>query len=624
MDEQNNKNFILALVLSFAVLVVWQIFYGFPEMQKERDRKAQEQAAQSAGGAAQETQDLARSTAPRPSPQAGPSSPPSGIARPQETFKMTVTRAAALAASPRIAINTPNLRGSIALRGAQIDDLILAKYINTIDPESGNVVLLSPSRSENSFYAEHGWVGGPGVTLKLPTPDTLWRAESSNSLGVGRSVTLTWDNGAGLVFRRTVSVDENFMFTVTQEVENRTTVPVTLHPYALVSRRNPPEGQGFIILHEGFTGVFGDEGQKEEDYDESEFEMKDGRIEFMDVTGGWLGFTDKYWAAVLIPNQEASFKGKYWVIGEPEKMHFQADYLLGPITIAAGTKANVEGRVFAGARQVSVIDGYHETLGILKFDLMVDWGMLYFLTKPLFQALDFFYKLVGNFGVAILIVTTIIKLILFPLANKSYVSMSRMKKLTPEIERLKKRHEGDMIRQQQAIGELYKKEKVSPAAGCLPAILQIPVFLALYKVLFVSIEMRQAPFYGWIKDLSARDPTSIWNLFGLLPYDPGAYLPGYLMVGAWPVVMGLIMFIQMKLNPAPTDPMQAKMFAWMPLFFTFILAPFPAGLVVYWTWNNLLSATQQYYIMARQGVEVALWENLGFKSKQAASQRPKT
>jgi YidC/Oxa1 family membrane protein insertase len=333
-------------------------------------------------------------------------------------------------------------------------------------------------------------------------------------------------------------------------------------------------------------------------------------------TSGWLGITDKYWAAAVVPEQGKKFDASFTGSGMAGAEHFQSDYLMGAVSVPAGGKAETKGYAFAGAKEVHLVDSYATKYAIPKFDLLIDWGWFYFLTKPMFYALDFFYKLVGNFGLAILIVTLVIKFVLFPLANKSYVSMSKMKKLQPELQRIKERYEDDRMRQQQAMMELYKKEKVNPASGCLPILVQIPVFFALYKVLFVTIEMRHAPFFGWIKDLSAPDPTSVFNLFGLLPFEPSQvpFVGHFLMIGAWPLIMGVTMWVQMKLNPAPPDPVQAKVFTWMPVFFTFLLAGFPAGLVIYWAWNNFLSVVQQSVIMSRQGVEIPLLENLGFKN----------
>ena len=402
------------------------------------------------------------------------------------------------------------------------------------------------------------------------------------------------------------------MFTIADKVSNAGAEPVTVYPYALVSRHEMPPIQGFFILHEGLIGVLDETGLEEIGYHDA---LENPPATFKSKSG-WLGITDKYWATVVVPEQGQAFEAKFAGTQVDGRDRFQTDYIMGPLQVPAGGSAEAKGQVFAGAKEVNTIDKYGEKYAIPKFDLLIDWGWFYFLTKPLFFALDFFYKLVGNFGVAILIVTLCIKLVLFPLANKSYVSMSNMKKLQPELERLKERYGDDRMRQQQAMMELYKKEKVNPASGCLPILVQIPVFFALYKVLFVTIEMRHAPFFGWIKDLSAPDPTSVFNLFGLLPFDPATVpvVGHFLMIGAWPLIMGVTMWVQMKLNPAPPDPVQAKVFAWMPVFFTFLLAGFPAGLVIYWAWNNLLSVIQQAAIMHRQGVEIPLLENLGFKT----------
>ena len=421
-------------------------------------------------------------------------------------------------------------------------------------------------------------------------------------------MTLTHDNGKGLKFTRTITIDDKYMFTIDDQVTNTGAEAVTLYPYARVSRHETPPIQGFYILHEGLIGVVDGGGLQEITYQSA----LDNPAASFKSQNGWLGITDKYWATAIVPEQGKTFDATFLGKQSDGRDFFQTDYLMGPLSIAPGGTGQAQGRVFAGAKEVNVVDGYAETYGIPRFDRLIDWGWFYFLTKPLFYALDYFYKLVGNFGIAILIVTVIIKLILFPLANKSYVAMSRMKKLAPEMQRIKERYGDDRMRQQQAMMELYKKEKVNPASGCLPILVQIPIFFALYKVLFITIEMRHAPFFGWIKDLSAPDPTSIFNLFGLIPWEP----PAFLLIGIWPIIMGITMWVQMKLNPAPPDPVQAKLFAWMPVFFTFLLASFPAGLVIYWAWNNLLSVIQQAVIMARQGVDIPLLENLGFKNNK--------
>jgi YidC/Oxa1 family membrane protein insertase len=594
MDE-NNRNFLLAIMLSIGVLFAWQYFF----VPQHPPPQAGKQTAE------QQQQQL------EPKPTAESETPGSGNAPSAPAVAQTPSqsREEALAASPRVAIDTPSLKGSINLKGARIDDLVLKKYRETVEPNSPNVVLLSPAGAPHAYYTEHGFVAEAGKDVSVPNADTLWKAESSAPLTPQSPVTLTYDNGKGLIFTRTIAVDDNYMFILSDAVANTNSEPVTLYPYGLVSRHGLPDNKAYYILHEGLIGVVEDGSLEEVTYKKA----LDHPPATFKSKSGWLGITDKYWAAVVVPEQGKAFEARFaGTPAEPARERFQTDYLMAPLTIAAGGKAETKGYVFAGAKEVNLVDGYATRYSIPKFDLLIDWGWFYFLTKPMFFALDFFYKLVGNFGVAILIVTLLIKLVLFPLANKSYVSMSKMKKLAPEMQRIKERFGDDRMRQQQAMIELYKKEKVNPASGCLPILVQIPVFFALYKVLFVTIEMRHAPFFGWIKDLSAPDPTTIFNLFGLIPWHP----PEMLMIGIWPLIMGCTMFMQMRLNPAPPDPVQQKVFAWMPLFFTFLLARFPAGLVIYWAWNNTLSVIQQSVIMSRQGVEIPLLENLGIKNSK--------
>ncbi len=406
-------------------------------------------------------------------------------------------------------------------------------------------------------------------------------------------MTLSWDNGQGLKFFRTYSLDENFMFRITQRVQNRGSTAVTLFPYGLISRTGTPETLGFYILHEGPIGVLQDQ-LVEVDYDD----LQDAKVIKDTSTGGWIGITDKYWLAALAPDpkEKVTTRFVHSLAGKADK--YQTDTLGVARNLAPGANITVESHLFAGAKEVKLLDSYSETLGIKRFDLAVDFGWFYFLTKPFFYALDFFNNHLGNFGLAILLFTVIIKIIFFPLANKSYRAMSAMKKLQPKMEKLRAQFKDDRAKLNQEMMLLYKREKVNPASGCLPIVIQIPVFFALYKVLYVSIEMRHTPFYGWIHDLSAPDPTSVFNLFGMIPFTP----PDFLMIGAWPLIMGVSMFLQMKLNPAPADPIQAKIFMFMPIFFTILLAPFPAGLVIYWAWNNSLSIAQQWVIMRRAGV----------------------
>jgi YidC/Oxa1 family membrane protein insertase len=518
------------------------------------------------------------------------------------------TRAEALAASPRVNIDTPSLGGSIDLTGGMIDDVVLKTYRETIDPRSPNITLFSPVGAPAPYWAETGFVtDAPGV--KTPNRQTVWSADSTTLTAV-KPVTLTWDNGAGLKFKRVIAVDDKYMFTVRDAVENDGAEPASLRPYALILRRGKPDVAGYAVLHEGFVGVIGDGSVQEITY--SSIEKETGRVRELKGDGGWLGFTDKYWGSAIIPDQAEGIDARFSASGTAQPEDYQTDFVGPAIAVAPGAIGSATARVFAGAKEVSTIDAYAKDLGIKKFDLMIDWGWFYFITKPLFRVIDIIYHYVGNFGLAILAVTVLIKLAFFPLANQSYRSMAKMKKIQPQIAALKDLYPDDRAKQQQAQMELFKKEGVNPVAGCLPMVIQIPVFFALYKVIFITIEMRHAPFYGWIRDLSAPDPTNLFTLFGLIPWDP-TVLPmfgHFLHLGIWPLIMGFSMFLQMKMNPEPADPVQKTMFAWMPVIFTFMLGSFPAGLVIYWTWNNTLTVVQQGYIMSKAGVKVELWDNL--------------
>ena len=436
----------------------------------------------------------------------------------------------------------------------------------------------------------------------------MWTRTGSGTLGVGNPVTLTYDNGEGLEFRRTIAVDDKFLFTIKDEVTNKGTNPVTLYPYALISRHGTPQTLGYYILHEGLIGVLGESGLQEFTYKN----IEEKKVVNFDVTNGWLGITDKYWAATLLPDPTAHLKARFSTGMLGNIRTFQTDYLLDAQTIAPGATTVANARLFAGAKEVQVVNDYDRQLKLNRFDLLIDWGWFYFITKPLFIVMDYFYRLVGNFGLAILIVTVLIKIAFFPLANKSYASMAKMKAVQPQMTAIRERYADDKAKQQQELMELYRKEKINPLAGCLPIAIQIPVFFSLYKVLFVTIEMRHAPFFGWIHDLSAPDPTNIFTLFGLIPIDP-TILPvvgPFLHLGLWPLIMGVTMWVQMKLNPAPPDPAQAMIFNWMPLLFTFMLASFPAGLVIYWAWNNTLSVLQQSVIMRKHGAKIELFDNI--------------
>jgi YidC/Oxa1 family membrane protein insertase len=503
------------------------------------------------------------------------------------------------------------------LKGARIDNLSLEQYRETIDPHSPPIVLFSPSGSPDAYYAEFGWVPASGTTQKLPGPDTLWTQDGNGALSADHPVTLTYDNGEGLVFHRTIAVDDHYLFTIKDEVQNKSAAPVALFPYGLISRHGTPQVLGYYILHEGLIGVMGSQGEQEETYKKIEGK----KSETWDATDVWLGFTDKYWAAALLPDTDAKVHARFSA-GESEgQKTYQTDYLLDAVNVAPGATGTADARLFAGAKEVSVVGinfplaslgGYNQALNLNHFDLLIDWGWFYFITKPMFIALDFFFHLVGNFGIAILIVTVLVKLLFFPLANKSYASMAKMKAVQPEMTMIRERFADDKMKQQQAMMELYKKQKINPVAGCLPIALQIPVFFSLYKVLFITIEMRHAPFYGWIHDLSAADPTNVFTLFGLIPFDP-TVLPvfgSFLHLGFWPLIMGITMWVQMKLNPPPPDPTQQMIFNWMPLIFTFMLGSFPAGLVIYWAWNNTLSVIQQSAIMHRNGAKIVLFDNL--------------
>ncbi len=596
-----NRNTILAIVLSLIVLLGWQYFIAQPQLERQQ---AELQAQQ----AAEQNPAVQNGDPQKPAPNVVPgqaTAPASTSAAPAQT------REQALAASARITIDTPKVSGSINLTGGQIDDVRLKDYHETVDKSSPTIVLLSPKGSPNPYYADYGWVADPGANITLPGSDTVWSVVSGDQLTPETPVSLQFDNGEGLTFKRTYSLDENYMFTVEQSVENGTGDAVTLYPYGLIARTGEPDHKSFYILHEGLIGVFGDEGAQEVDYSSLK---KDGPVRPAEVNQGWLGITDKYWAATLIPTPGSTFQGNFSYSSKTD--NYQADFLGKGVTVPAGGNGETSSYLFAGAKQKGLLDAYEESIGVSKFNLLIDWGWFYFLTKPMFWTIDHLYHLVGNFGIAILLVTVMVKLLFFPLANKSYVSMSKMKLVQPQMAEIKERYGDDRAKQQQAMMELYKKEKINPLAGCLPVVIQIPVFFSLYKVLFVTIEMRHAPFFGWIQDLSSPDPTTVFNLFGLIPWDP----PQMLMLGVWPLIMGVTMFVQMKMNPAPPDPTQQMIFTWMPVVFTFMLASFPAGLVIYWAWNNTLSVTQQYVIMRRQGVKVELFDNLKstFKRKKPA------
>ena len=572
-----NRNMILAITLSMAVLFGWQVFVVGPELEKEAARQeaiAEQQAAEAAAEAAKAT------------PQAS-----TGGGAAPATIGGTESRSADTA--PRVIIDAPLVSGSLSLAGARIDDVMLKGYRETQSEDSPFIQFLQKTSSERPYFAEFGWAVADS-DQPMPTAESLWSADRM-TLAPDSPLSLSWDNGRGLTFRRTLSINDDYLITVDDSVESRLDTPVTLFPYGLVRRHGTPPTTGIYILHEGALGVF-DETLREEDYDD--MQDADGGVMNLspEMEGGWIGITDKYWLAALVPDQSARMNYAFKSLGGSVD-RYQVEYIaaegqvLQPGQVVASTT-----RFFAGAKKVSLLDEYSEEFGIPNFDLAIDFGWFYFLTKPFFLVINWLYGILGNFGVAVLGFTVIVKLVFYPLANKSYRSMGKMRLLQPRIQQIREKHADDRMAMNREMMELYKTEKINPAAGCLPVLLQIPVFFALYKVLFVTIEMRHAPFFGWITDLSAPDPTSIFNLFGLLPYSVG-FLPPFLQLGIWPILMGISMFLQMRLNPAPPDPVQAKIFQFMPLIFTFLLATFPAGLVIYWTWNNLLSMAQQWYIM---------------------------
>ena len=575
MTEQ--RNLILAIVLSVAIILGFQYFYEIPRMQQ-----AQQQAPE--GEAVTDVQKPAPATAP------GTTEVPSAAGPAIETMLLEKV----LERSPRLPLDNGRLFGSMALESGRLDDILLSDYRESIEPDAPNIRLLRPAGLPDSYFAEFGWVAA-AEDVALPDASTLWRADRQR-LDRDDPVELVWDNGSGLTFKRRISVDADYMFTLTREVVNNGTEPVTLYPYALVSRWGTPETLGYFILHEGPIGVLGDV-LNEINYDDL---VEEGKVS-LESKGGWLGFTDKYWLVALVPDQQREISATFRYSAPDGKPRYQADFVGRPVTVPPGGSLSVTDRIFVGAKEVNLLDKYSEELGIPLFDRAVDFGWFYFLTKPMFKILHYFYTLTGNYGVAILILTLLIRAVLYPLANKSYRAMSKMKQLQPEMMKIRERFGDDKARMNQELMALYKREKVNPMSGCLPIIVQIPIFFSLYKVLFVSIEMRHAPFFGWIRDLSAPDPTSIFNLFGLIPWDP----PTFLQIGALPILMGVTMWLQQKLNPQPADPMQARVMMMLPIMFTFLFASFPAGLVLYWTWTNILSIAQQWLIMRQMGVSAS-------------------
>ena len=559
----DNRNVFVAIALSMSVLLFWGAFFETPKQQKNVVSQKQERNLNSSTN--QITPDIN-----------------------QYKTETTLSRKEAIAQNDRVIINNENVEGSISLKGALIDDLSFIKYKKELKNED-KVVFLNPKEIADGYYVETGW-SSIGNKVKVPNLETQWSVKGNKLLNQNNSVTLIWNNGEGIIFKKIVSLDDKFLFKIKQEVQNNTKEDLELYPYAQITRNKKPDDvQGFYILHEGFIGVFDGE-LKEDGYDD----IKEKKIS-RNADNGWLGITDKYWMTAVVPPKNENFKSTFLF-----KDTFKANYIQNsPVNIKSSKGASNEIRIFAAAKEVDTVDGYAISEDIEKFDLVIDWGWFYFFTKPLFFVIDYLFKLSGNFGIAIVLITLAIRIVFFPLANYSFRSMAKMKALQPEMVRLKELHKEDKVKLQQEMMALYRKEKINPASGCLPILIQIPFFFAIYKMLFISLEMRHQPFFGWIQDLSSKDPTTIFNLFGLIPWDP----PGFLIFGIWPILMGLTMYLQQKLNPAPADPIQAKIFAFFPFFLTIILAPFPSGLVVYWTVNNILTIAQQWVIMRKTKIK---------------------
>ena len=556
----DTRNLIAAICLSMSVLIGYQILFGEPTQQNVK----------------KEQQLVDKNNEP-------------SIELPKDNNTSLTEVTKKTRNIDRINIVNDELEGSISLLGARIDDLVLKNYRKTLDPESDQIRFLKKIDEREPFFIQFGW-SSPNKN-KVPNGNTVWKG-SKSSLDPNNPVTLTWNNGEGLKFSQIISIDDNYMIKVIQKVKNETKNSVNLYPYGLIRRSGEPKTTDFFVLHEGPLGVF-DGSLKEHSYSDLKETGQKGMSIKTEENGGWIGITDKYWMAALIPDQNTNSNFTFRYVNNSAS--YQTDFLGELSKIPANGEIEIVSRVFSGAKKLNLLDKYEEDLKIKNFDLAIDFGWFYFLTKPFFYALSWANNILGNFGLAILAITVVVKIIFFPLANKSYKSMARMRVLTPQLQQLRERFGNDRQKMNMEMMALYKREKVNPAAGCLPILVQIPVFFALYKVLFVSIEMRQAPFFGWIKDLSALDPTSIFNLFGLLPYSTD-FLPDFLNLGIWPLLMGATMVLQQRLNPKPPDPVQAQIFAWMPVVFTFLLATFPAGLVIYWTWNNLLSIAQQWII----------------------------
>jgi len=556
----DSKNVLMAVILSTIVLVFWATFFEPPASEVQTGNSKITKKEQGSTPSIEETDEIKK-----------------------------ISRNEAIKGIERIKLENKNILGSISLEGGVIDDIVFKNYKENLNGNE-SVVFLNPKNSKDGYYIETGWAASGSKVLNLPVDSTTWEVKGNNYLSPNNPVVLEWNNSEGLIFQKKIELDDEFLFKITQNIKNNSKNSYQFFPYGQITRNVKPEVTPIYILHEGFLGVFGDE-LKEMDYEDVEKEKYT-----TNNSKGWLGITDKYWLTALVPEKGKNFKSEFLFKDNKYKANF---IIKDPVILNPGSSVESVINSFVAAKEVSVIDNYANKLGIEKFDLAIDWGWFYFFTKPLFFVIDYFFKLTGNFGWSIVIITALIRLIFFPLANYSFRSMAKMKVLQPEMVRLKEVHKTDKVKLQQEMMALYKREKVNPISGCLPVIIQIPFFFAIYKMLYVTLEMRHQPFFGWIEDLSSRDPTSIFNLFGLIPWDP----PTFLMIGAWPILMGISMFVQQKLNPTPPDPIQAKIFMFFPIFLTIILAPFPSGLVVYWTVNNVLTIAQQWVIIRNTKVK---------------------
>jgi len=557
----DTKNVIAAISLSAAVIILYSLFFA-PTPSPEEIKRTQEQKNQTTQNSETPSLDVSENIS-------------------------KISRKKSIKENKRIEFENENIKGSISLLGGTIDDLLFKKYTKTLNGED-QIVLLNPKKVANGYFVETGWVTN-NKNIDLPDSKTLWNIKGNNKLSPNNPIKLVWSNNQGIEFQKKIKIDNQFLFTIDQKITNNSENTYDFYSYGQIIRNEAPEVTKFYILHEGLIGVF-DEQLVEKDYKD----IKEKKFS-QNAQSGWLGITDKYWITTLIPEKNKEFRADF-----DFKNKFRVNFIdTKPLEIIPNNSGSNEIKIIIAAKEVGVIDGYAENLNITNFDLAIDWGWFYFFTKNFFFAIDYFFKLTGNFGIAIILITLCIRIVFFPLANYSFRSMAKMKVLQPEMARLKELHKDDKTKLQQEMMALYKKEKVNPVSGCLPIFIQIPFFFAIYKVLFVTLEMRHQPFFGWIKDLSERDPTSLFNLFGLIPWDP----PSFLLIGVWPCLMGLTMFLQQKLNPTPPDPIQQKIFMFFPLFLTVILAPFPSGLVIYWTVNNVLTMAQQIVIMKRTKVK---------------------